>query len=245
MALTVPPPAQPGAGSAAFLAWLDEWFRALPSTTLQTVVAEAGGPERVAVLVVDLLVGFCSEGPLASPRVGALGPGAARFLTDCRAAGVRNLVVAADSHPEDSPEFASFPPHCIAGTREAEPIDDLAALPFFAEAFTVPKGSLSVGLEPAFAEWQAAHPEVRAWIILGDCTDLCVHQAATYLRLQANTQGKDVKVWVPANLVDTYDLPVETARRIGALPHDGDLMHRLFLYHMALNGVAVVREIAA
>ena len=37
---------------------------------------------------------------------------------------------------------------------------------------------------------------------------------------------------------------VETARQIGALPHDGDLLHRLFLYHMALNGIRVVRELS-
>ena len=49
---------------------------------------------------------------------------------------------------------------------------------------------------------------------------------------------------VPADCVDTYDLPVETAERVGALPHDANLLHPLFLYHMALNGALVVRNIA-
>ena len=39
--------------------------------------------------------------------------------------------------------------------------------------------------------------------------------------------------------VDTYDLPVETALKAGALPHDAELLHAVFLYHMNLNGVEI------
>jgi hypothetical protein len=48
---------------------------------------------------------------------------------------------------------------------------------------------------------------------------------------------------VPANCVQTFDMPVETAEAIGAMPHDGDLLHRIFLYQMALNGVEVVSSL--
>jgi len=41
----------------------------------------------------------------------------------------------------------------------------------------------------------------------------------------------------------TYDMPVETANALGALPHDGDFLHLVFLNHMRLNRVEVVREI--
>jgi len=229
----------------AFLSWLDGWYAAREAVSLRhDLLAPAGGAENVAVLVVDLLVGFCSEGPLASPRMGALGPKTAGFLRSAHAAGLRHFLLAADAHPPDSPEFASFPPHCIAGTREAEVIPELTELPFAAEMITISKRSLAVGLEEEFQRWRQTHPEVRTWIILGDCTDLCVYHAAMYLRLCANASGQDVRVIVPANLVDTYDLPVATALQIGALPHDAELLQRLFLYHLALNGVRVVREIA-
>ena len=234
----------PATGTRAFLQWLDGWVGGLrPASLREEIIAGAGGPEHVAVMVVDLLVGFCSDGPLASPRVGALGPGAARLLEEAREAGVHNLVLAMDAHPEDSPEFRAFPPHCIRGTREAEPIPELTRLPFFEDLRSIPKGSLNVGHEGALAEWLDTRPEIRSWILLGDCTDLCVYQAAMHFRLQANAAGRDLSVWVPADLVDTYDLPVETALRLGALPHDGDLMHHIFLYHMALNGISVVQEI--
>jgi len=232
-----------GAGTA-FLEWLDSWYGALAPASLAEVTGAAGGAENTGIMVVDLLVGFCSEGPLASPRVGALGPKTARFLRAARERGVREVVLAMDAHLEDSPEFRAFPPHCIRGTREAELIPELTELPFFQEMAAFSKGSLNVGLEAALGEWLAERPHLRSWIILGDCTDLCVYQAAMQLRLQANTRGEEMEVWVPADLVDTYDLPLETARNVGALPHPADLMHRIFLYHMALNGVRVVRMIA-
>jgi hypothetical protein len=48
---------------------------------------------------------------------------------------------------------------------------------------------------------------------------------------------------VPAECAQTYDLPVSVAGTIGALPHDGDLLHAVFLYHMALNGAKVVSSL--
>ncbi|MDP9350349.1 MAG: NUDIX hydrolase, partial [Chloroflexota bacterium] len=49
----------------AFLQWLKDWCERLPE-----VVVEA--PEHAAVVVVDMVNGFCKTGNLASPRVGAL-----------------------------------------------------------------------------------------------------------------------------------------------------------------------------
>ena len=82
------------------------------------------------------------------------------------------------------------------------------------------------------------------YIVVGDCTDLCVYQLAMHLRLRHNARNvPDIDVVVPANAVDTYDLSPEAAREIGAMPHPGDFFHHVFLYHMALNGIRVVREL--
>jgi hypothetical protein len=64
-----------------------------------------------------------------------------------------------------------------------------------------------------------------------------------YLKLRGNEVDRRVNVIVPVECVQTYDLPVETARQISALPHDGDLLHSVFLYHMALNGAQVVEKV--
>jgi len=63
------------------------------------------------------------------------------------------------------------------------------------------------------------------------------------LRLRANARGDRLRVIVPGDCVQTYDLPVAVATGIGALPHPGDLLHDLFLYHLALNGVEVCRRL--
>ena len=91
--------------------------------------------------------------------------------------------------------------------------------------------------------WLAQRPEVRYFVISGDCTDLCVYQTALYLRLTANAAQRECQVVVPENCVQTYDLPVAAAQTSGAMPHAGDVMHLVFLYSMALNGVRIVKAV--
>jgi nicotinamidase-related amidase len=230
--------------TAAFLEWLDRWYAELPDLRWEEeLVRPAGGAKHVGLIVVDMQVGFCTEGPLSSPRVGRL---AAPIAALCRRAyeqGVREFLLTQDWHPPDSPEFAAFGPHCIAGTREAEMVPELASLPFAAELLRLRKGSLSAGIAAEFDPWLERRPHIREWVVVGDCTDLCVYHEAMYLKLSANEEKLPFQVTVLAALVDTYDVPVETAARLGILPHDGELMHRLFLYHMALNGIRVVRDL--
>jgi len=224
-----------------FLEWVAQWEANLPTVELEAVVSE---PARVALVSVDLVKGFCYEGPLASPRVAGIVPAVVDLFKRAYDLGVRHFLLTQDTHDPDSVEFSAFPPHCVAGTSESETIDDLNELPF-ANLFTViPKKSISSSIGTALGTWLERYPQVNTFIVVGDCTDLCVYQAAMYLRLRANVLGqKDVRVIIPADCVQTYDLPVETAQEIGAMPHDGDLLHRLFLYHMALNGIEVVARL--
>jgi hypothetical protein len=86
---------------------------------------------------------------------------------------------------------------------------------------------------------------VQTAIVVGNCTDLCVYQLAMHLRLRHNARNlPEMTVIVPANAVDTYDLPVAAAAALGVMPHPADFFHQVFLYHMALNGIQVVRELA-
>jgi hypothetical protein len=82
-----------------------------------------------------------------------------------------------------------------------------------------------------------AHPQVDTFIVVGDCTDLCTYQLAMYLKLRANAHQLRQRVIVPENTTDTFDIPVLVAEKIGAVPHDGDLLHLIFLYNMMENGV--------
>jgi hypothetical protein len=63
------------------------------------------------------------------------------------------------------------------------------------------------------------------------------------LKLRGNIHDLKRRVVVPANAVDTYELPTAIAKGFGALPHNAELLHPLFLYMMALNRIEVVREL--
>jgi len=227
--------------SMAFLAWLAQWEADLPSVDLERIAPE---PDRVALLMVDLTRAFARQGPLASPRVAGIVPAAARLARRAYSLGVRHFLLPQDAHSPDALEFSAFPPHAEQNTEASQTVHELQDLPF-SDLFTIiPKNSISCDLGTDLGPWLEAHPSVTIFIVTGDCTDICIYQAAMYLRLRANVlELHGVRVVVPADAVQTYDLPVDRAQEMGALPHDGDLLHHVFLYHMALNGVEVVAHI--
>lgn len=225
-----------------FLAYLQEWYNTLPELPLGQVVD--GDPERVAMLSIDVINGFCKEGPLASPRVGRVARPAADLFARGYALGVRNFALTQDAHAPDAPEFQTYPPHCVHGTSESEPVDELKALPFFDEVAMFQKNSLSSHLDTGLVAWVRERPRVDRFVVAGDCSDLCTYQAAMQLRLEANVLHLDRRVIVPADAVETFDTPVPVARQLGIRAHDGDLHHVLFLHHMAMNGIEIVRKLS-
>jgi nicotinamidase-related amidase len=221
--------------------FITSWYERLEPRPLAEVVAD---PASAAIFSTDMVIGFCDRGNLASDRVGALAEPVADLFRRAHDLGLRHFVLSQDTHHPQTPEFEAWPVHCVRGTEEAETIPGLKALRF-ADLFTViEKNSLHPGLETAFDDWLDAHPALRTAIVVGNCTDLCVYQLAMHLRIRHNARNvQGMSVIVPANAVDTYDLPVEAANAIGAFPHPGDFFHQVFLYHMALNGIQVVRAL--
>src|SRR5581483_282912 len=232
--------------SAPFLDYLERFVETLPERRLREVITQAGGAEYVAVIAVDVINGFCVEGPLASARVHAIVQPIQRLLLDAHAAGVRAFAVLRDSHSPTAPEFEQFGQHCLAGTPESVLVPELAELPFARAFADIPKNATSAWAGAhRLADWWAEQERagVATVIVVGDCTDLCVYQTAMPLKLAANARDRRVRVIVPADCVQTYDLPIDEAQRLGAVPHDGDLLHAIFLYHMHLNGIEVVRRL--
>lgn len=233
--------------SAGFLAWLDQFMAGLPPRPMADIARAAGGGDRVAVISVDLICGFAKEGPLASPRVDATLPAVVRTLRAAAAAGAREACLLQDAHPEDAVEFAHFGPHCVRGSGEAAAVPELAE--FFRgspmRATVIEKNSISGYHAPGFQEWydRVRADGVNTFIVVGDCTDLCVTHIVMPLRTLANQENRDVRLILPEDCLQTYDLPVETAQRLGIMPHDGDLLHAVYLYNMAQNGAEVVRSV--
>ena len=231
LAATAPPP------------FVHDWFRQLRPVSLREAVPD---PRRAALFSTDMIAAFLTVGPLSSPRVGALASPVATLFQRAHAHGLRHFVVLQDTHHPATPEFDAWPPHAVRGTEEAETIPELRRLPF-AESFEIiEKNSLNPAIDTAFNPWLDQHPDLRTAIVVGNCTDLCVYQLAMHLRLRANAHNHArLRVIVPANGVDTYDLSVAEAAAAGVFAHPGDFFHEVFLYHLALNGVEVVSELTS
>lgn len=226
--------------SQSFLDDLDQWLKNLKTISLHDA---APRPEQTAVISVDIIKGFCTVGPLSSPRVAGIVAPIVVLFQRAWDHGIRHILLSQDTHEPDAVEFGAWPPHCVRGTEESETVDEFRRLPFFDQMILFEKNSISSGQKTGLSGWIADHPEVDTFIVVGDCTDLCVYQLAMQLRLEANAYQLRRRVIVPEECVQTYDRSLEAARREGGFAHPGDLMHAVFLYHMALNGIEVVRAV--
>lgn len=228
-------------GAQPFLAYLEDWYVQLPERPLAEVVGSQ--PERVAIISIDVINGFCVSGPLASARVGRIAKPVAQLFLRAHRLGVGNLVLTQDTHDPATPEFGVFPPHCLKGSAESEAVDELKELPFYDTIKIVEKNSINSTIGTDLASWLAERPQIDTFIVVGDCSDLCTYQAAMQLRLEANAGNFKRRVIVSADEVDTFDTPVAIAKELGIYAHDADLHHVMFLHHMALNGVEVVAKL--
>jgi len=223
-----------------FLDYLDNWLDSRPSVAFDELIPE---PDKTAIISIDVINGFLYEGPLSSPRVAPIGNSIANLMQSAWDRGLRDILLVQDAHTEESLEFEAFGEHVLKGTRQAETVDEIKNLPFYKELTTIYKDSVHPALNNGFDDWVDQRKHINTFIAVGDVTDICVYQLATYLKLRANAYHQKRRVIVPTNCVQTWHLSVEDAKNTPAMPHHGDLLHATFLYHMALNGIDVVKEI--
>lgn len=223
-----------------FLDYLDHWVEGLPAVEITELCPQ---PAKTAIICVDMINGFCHAGPLSSPRVKKIIQPIRALLQGAHTGGITQILLIQDSHEPEAFEFGAFPAHCIRGTNEAETIPEIKQLPFYPEMVLLEKNSIHSGLNTGLNNWLKQDLELDTFIVVGDCTDLCIYQMAMHLRLDANAHQFHRRVVILADCVDTYDITVDAATAIGAKPHPGDLLHKLFLYHMALNGIEIVANI--
>jgi nicotinamidase-related amidase len=185
-----------------------------------------------------MLEGFTRIGPLASPRVSALVPRQAEFLA---ALPPHSLVVfLADRHRPDDAEFRQFPPHCLEGTPQAEICAELldACERAGIHPVVVPKTTFSGFYETDLDRIVREAPDGQ-WVLIGCATDCCIE--ANVAELAFRGRG----VTVIRELIDTWDLPPDEARRAGlpdAHAHNAEDINRHWFEHRlpAIWGCRVV-----
>lgn len=196
---------------------------------LQTLDIKGLDKRNTALIIVDMVNGFAREGALNSPRVESIIPAVAELSEACDKLGISKIAFA-DSHTEASPEFQSYPAHCIKGTFEEEIVDEIKSIGGYK---LIHKNSTNGFLEEEFQLWLKNNRNVDTFIITGDCTDICVQQFSITLKTWFNMQNRKSRIVVPINAVETYDLGV----------HYGELMNVTAFYNMIINGVEVVKQI--
>ena len=149
---------------------------------------------RTVVFDIDTQRDFLEPGgALYVPGGETIVPALRRVLRgahDCRVPVVASM----DAHTTDDPEFAMFPPHCVAGTRGQEKLEETvvgpirivggaahAIEPAADETWGLEKRKLSVLEAPAFEVMFAALRPERA-VVVGVATEFCVRAAALGLR---------------------------------------------------------------
>jgi len=227
--------------SKTFLDYLENWTDNLPPLPFSEAIPN---PEKSAIISIDVINAFLYEGTLSSPRVATIDEPITNLMRAAWDRGLQDILLVQEGHSEESLEFDAFGKHAVKGSSEADTIDMIKALPFYDQINIVYKDSLHPALNNDFDDWMKQRDHLDTFIAVGDVTDLCVYQLAMYLRLYANAYHVQRRVIVPANCVQTWHLSVADAEKLPALPHHGDLLHATFLYHMALNGIEVVREIS-
>ncbi len=201
-----------------------ETLQKAPSLSLQSLEAD-----QTALIIVDMVNGFVKEGPMSSSRIQTIIPTISDLMKRAKVQNIEMLAFA-DCHEPTSIEFDAYPPHCLVGSTESEIIDELKEV---GDYELVLKRSTNGFLEPAFHEWLAKHPQINQFIVVGDCTDICIEQFVITLKTYFTTLNSFSRIIVPIQAVETYDSEA----------HVGDFMNAIALYKMQMNGIEIVREI--
>ncbi len=159
-------------------------------------------------MVVDMLEGFTRCGPLASPRVAALLPRQADFLS--RLTEGDRVIFVSDAHGPHDAEFRRFPPHCLAGSNEAEVCQELTrAISKTVRVDHVTKTTFS-GFHETELDTLVRSADSTAWIVIGCVTDCCVEANVADLVYRGG------QVTVIRDLIDTWHDPPD---------HDADAIN--------------------
>ena len=200
-----------------------EWFSSLSDISFSELPKES-----TAHIIVDMINGFVKQGALASKEVLSINNNLADFAGICSKNNIMTIALA-DSHTNQSPEFETFPIHCLEGTEESEVTDEIKSATDF---ILVKKNSTNGFIEPEFQRI-ITNNNKNTFIVTGDCTDMCVMQFAMTLKCEFNRRNIKSRVIVPYELTATYDMA----------GHDAELSEIMALYIMNLNGIEIVRNI--
>lgn len=183
------------------------------------------------LIIVDMINGFVKEGALVDKNIAGIIPEIERLAAEYLANGDK-VIAFKDCHTLGSPELKTFPPHCIAGTKEVELVPELKK--YEKEFIVFEKNSTSGFVVPAFFEYIQKMNNSTKVVITGCCSDICIMNLAIPLKNFFNQINKNVEIIVPENAVDTYNIPEL---------HDRDEWNNMAFKFMRQAGIQVVNKL--
>ena len=184
-------------------------------------------PQKTVLTIIDMNNGFARVGALYSPRVEEIIPNIESLTEACVDKKI-DVVALSDYHVDESPELDSYPTHCMEGTQEVELVDELKRIK---EIEVINKNSTNgfFKMLPKIEKGQ-----YDTFIVTGCVTDICVYQFVITLKAYFNEYNLDVRIVVPLDCVETFDIPNV---------HDAEFMNVIYLNSLISNGIEVVRKI--
>ncbi len=188
-----------------------------------SLMAKTINTEDTLVVVVDMVVGFCKEGALCSPRN-------EKIISDIKvvldALPNAQKVFIRDCHDENSVEFKSYPHHCH-NKKESALVSEFSKY----GGFDVPKNSTNGFF--ALCEKLPSVWEYKNIVLVGVCSDICVMQLALTLKGYADEKNLVNNIIVLTDCVETYDAPT----------HNADLQNMFALKFMEQAGIGLFKDI--
>ena len=198
-------------------------------TQLESISLSIFDKAQTALIIVDMVNGFVKEGPLSSPRIPGILPAIKELLFHFNQYEMP-VIAFADTHPKDSPEFATYLPHCLENTSESEIVDELKGKDKY---LLIRKNSTNGFHEKEFQEVLVTNPQLNTFVVTGCCTDICVLQFCLTLKTFFNMNNRVCRIIVPLDSVETFEFG----------SHDGGLMNILPLKLMQNAGIEIVKGI--
>lgn len=185
--------------------------------------------DNTALVIVDMINGFAKGGNLMSPRINKIISNVVRTTNICYERGF-SIISFNDEHSIDSIEFNEYKVHCLKGTWESQLIDELKV---FKNIKIIGKNSTNGFIEEEFKTWINLNNNINNFIVVGNCTDICVTQFVMTLKNYFNKNNKKVNIIVPIDSVETFD----------SKEHNGDFMNLFAIFNMIINGIKIVKNI--
>lgn len=182
------------------------------------------------VVIVDMVNGFVNFGNLADKNINRIVPNCVKLVQKALENGGR-IVAFKDCHSLNDPEFIDYPEHCVRWTPECELVPELK--PYEKDMTVIEKPTTNGFNTPEFKQL-IENEDFDEIIVAGCCTDICVANFLESLHTYLKEKGKNTKLFVAADAVDTF----------GGEGHDPDEVNAEYLEMFSQKYGATIFEVS-